>query len=125
MDVRIASVADSCSSNTKKKMFLFNTDRPSAADIAFAALSFPILIPLQCSSLFATAKFMSDQDAVLAAGFRRMADVAKQLIDEHRSARYALQLYDTWRFPPSHNYSRSGASTINGSSNLVVIPKSR
>lgn len=134
MDLRIAPLADSSSSNIKSKTFLFNTDRPTAADITLAALSFPILLPLQCSSLFATAKFMSEQDVVLAAGCRRMADVAKQLLEEHRSARYALYLYDTYRFFSSQHPLLSGSSSITStathtstshSSDRVVIPKPR
>jgi hypothetical protein len=86
--------------------FLFGTARPTSADITFASFCLPLLLPEETRGLFPSMKDLQaflekarvhrDSDASFA-GIVRFTETAQQLLEEHRSARYALALYRTYR----------------------------
>jgi hypothetical protein len=104
--------------------FLFNTHFPTAADITFAALCVPVLLPSYSRELFPDRLELQGCDRNLAPGCHRMADVAESLIQQHPSARYALRLYENYRFSLSNIPNSSSSSSVIGE-RLMVRPKTK
>lgn len=91
------------SSIKRKRMFLLGTSHLTAADITFAALSFPLLLPSQTSQLLSSKtdmeKFITntknENDCI---GCRNMVNLADELLNKYESAKFALELYENNRF---------------------------
>jgi len=86
--------------------FLFGTPQPTAADIAFAALSIPIVLPPQTDSLFPSLESLDQQGDSLPIGCLQMRSFAHNIRNTYKSAQFVLDLYARHRFP-----SRSGDPT--------------
>lgn len=78
--------------------FLLGSDQITAADIALAALSMPILMPRRQQPFFATRDLFEAMQAVdNAPGCVDMLNFSNELMEKHRSARYAMDLYEKCR----------------------------
>ena len=96
--------------------FLLATDKPTAADFTFAAMSIPVLLPEQTSRYmlsydksFIMNNNNNNNSSTIAfngrdtSGYDRMMILATQLRSTYKSAQYAIKLYDYHRFPDKSN----------------------
>lgn len=73
--------------------FLMGTNKPTAADIAFAAFSAPILLPAETDSYFMSISKLDNLDAKTMPGCFNTIKVAQELLRKYKSAQYVLDLY--------------------------------
>ena len=82
--------------------FLLGSSDLTAADVAFASLAVPVLLPPQTESLFGSLRlydsFTTRDNAV---GCSNIAALAKTLRKKYRSAQYALHIYENFRLQHS------------------------
>jgi hypothetical protein len=85
-------------SSTSSGKFLFGSEQLTAADITFAALAVPILLPTQTEPLVGSLRLCDSFGPTdNAPGCSEIAFLAKDLRKKHRSAQYALHLYEKYR----------------------------
>lgn len=81
----------------KDTVLLFDTERPTAADITLAAISFPIMLPPQTAKLFSS---MEDIESLRAVGAKEFLNVHKTVKEKSVSARNTLAVYERFRSSP-------------------------
>jgi hypothetical protein len=103
--------------------FLLGTSQPTAADIAFASFCGPLLFPPQLDSLFVSRAQMQElaRDAESTPGAANLVNLSKDLLATYKSARYALDLYQKYRFV---HYNELGMCHENDCQ-VQVVPKTR
>jgi hypothetical protein len=81
--------------------FIFRTSYPTAADISLCALSMPLLLPSEIRSSFASLEDFNEmqKSGVNAQGCRYIVELARELEEKFKSARYVLHMYKTMRPP--------------------------
>lgn len=89
----------------KDSDYLLTSDKPTAADIALAALSVSFLLPAETGQLFGTLEDL-EQQTHNAPGCLRIANLCKKLRAEFKSARFALRMYKEYRFT-AEQYARN------------------
>lgn len=94
MDAHLERNNSSCS---VERDFLLGTDELSAADITFASLALPVLMPQKAAPFFTTRQQLSQVPLESAPGLAQMVDFSGKLLEKHKSARYALDLYERRR----------------------------
>lgn len=80
--------------------FLLGTQHLTAADITFASLAAPVLMPPQMNLLLPRFSAMEGVIGEETAGCVELADFARELRNKHISAQLCLHLYENHRFPP-------------------------
>lgn len=103
------------SPSTTSGEFLLGSDHITAADITFASLAMPILLPTQTEPLMGSLRqwdsFAKEDNAP---GCSEIAYLAKFLRKKHRSAQYALHLYEKFRLRPFNQLSSSESTPFLG-----------